>query len=48
VAREAAVGKLYLAHYPALTADLNAWVAEAQDVFGGPVELARDFSTIQF
>jgi len=48
VAREAGVGQLYLAHYPASGVDLNAWIEEAQRTFEGPVELARDYGVIEF
>ncbi len=47
-AAQAGVAKLYLIHYPALGADLNTWVAEAQKEFAGPVELARDFGAFDF
>ena len=48
VAAQAGVAKLYLIHYPALGADLNTWLAEAQKEFAGPVELARDFGAFDF
>lgn len=48
VAKRASVGKLYLIHYPVPQTDLNALVAEAQRQFGGQVELARDFGTLEF
>jgi len=48
VAQRAGVGKLYLIHYPALTANLNTLLADAQRGFAGQVELARDFGTCEF
>jgi ribonuclease Z len=48
VAQRAGVGSLYLIHYPALNADLNALLDEARQEFAGPVELARDFGAIEF
>ena len=47
-AQRAQVGTLYLIHYSALTADLNALLAEASQEFSGPVELARDFGSFEF
>nr|MBC7244407.1 MBL fold metallo-hydrolase [Chloroflexota bacterium] len=48
VAQRAGVKKLYLIHYPALTANLNALLAQARQEFTGEVELARDFGTCEF
>jgi ribonuclease Z len=48
VAQQAAVGRLYLVHYPGSRVDLNAWVESAQQAFDGPVNLARDFGAIEF
>jgi ribonuclease Z len=47
-AARAGVGKLYLIHYPALDTDLSVLLAEAQNEFAGPVELARDFGSFDF
>jgi len=48
VAQRAGVGQLYLIHYPALNTDLKALVDEARQEFPGPVELARDFGSMEF
>jgi ribonuclease Z len=48
VAQRAGVEALYLIHYPALTAQLETILMEAQKVFSGPVHLARDFGAIEF
>ena len=48
MARRAGVDKLYLIHYQALDGDLNGLLAEARREFGGEVELARDFGTVEF
>lgn len=47
-AQRAGVKKLYLIHYPALTVNLNALLAQARQEFSGEVELARDFGTCEF
>ncbi|MBC7262702.1 MAG: MBL fold metallo-hydrolase, partial [Chloroflexi bacterium] len=47
-AQRARVKKLYLIHYPALTADLNALLAQARQEFAGEAELARDFGVCEF
>jgi ribonuclease Z len=47
VAQRAGAGQLYLIHYSALGANLNTLVDEAQREFAGPVELARDFGTVE-
>ncbi|MGC8786130.1 MAG: MBL fold metallo-hydrolase [Anaerolineae bacterium] len=47
-AQRAGVKKLYLIHYPTLTADLNALLAQARQEFAGEVELARDFGVCEF
>jgi ribonuclease Z len=48
VAERASVHSLYLVHYPALDANLNALKAEAEKEFSGSVHLARDFGAIEF
>jgi ribonuclease Z len=48
IAQRAGVKTLYLIHYPALTTNLNALLAQAREEFTGEVELARDFATCEF
>lgn len=48
VARRAGVGRLMLVHYPPDPARYDLWRKEAAAAFGGPVELARDFSEYFF
>jgi ribonuclease Z len=48
MAQRAGVQELYLIHYPALTCDLRALVAEARKAYPGPVEIARDFGAVEF
>ena len=48
IAREARVKSLFLIHYPTWNADPTPLVADAADVFDGPVALARDFMTLEF
>jgi ribonuclease Z len=48
IAQRAGVQKLFLIHYPALNADLNALLAQARQEFAGPLELARDYGAIEF
>ena len=48
VAEQAGVQSLYLVHYPALDANLNALKAESEKEFSGSVHLARDFGAIEF
>jgi ribonuclease Z len=48
IARSAGVKSLYLVHYQLRGNDLDAELAEAERIFGGPVTLAQDFMTIDF
>jgi len=48
VAQRAGAQRLYLIHYSAFQGDLMALLSEAGAQFSGPVELARDFATIEF
>jgi ribonuclease Z len=47
-ARKAEVGKLYLIHYPTGKFAKDDLVAEAQERFEGPVNLATDFMSLEF
>lgn len=46
VARQAGVGRLILLHYP-IQADPHQLLAQARQAFDGPVELGRDFQSIE-
>jgi ribonuclease Z len=46
VARQAEVGRLVLIHYPAGIANHEHLIRGAKRAFGGPVELAQDFMTL--
>jgi ribonuclease Z len=48
VARQAEVHSLYLIHYPCWDVDPQPLIAEAQETFGGQVDLAVDFMEIEF
>jgi ribonuclease Z len=48
IARRAGVGRLVLVHYPAEPRDRRRWAALAAEAFGGPVELAHDYSVYEF
>lgn len=47
IARKAGVGKLYLIHYPTGEFAQPGLAEQAAETFGGPVELARDFLTLE-
>lgn len=48
VAARAGVGRLVLVHYPVVPPENNAQVVlEARKIFGGPVELAKDFDSYE-
>ncbi len=48
MAQRASVKKLYLIHYPVLTAELSVLLLQARQEFVGEVELARDFGVCEF
>ncbi len=48
IARQAEVGSLYLIHYPTGLPNPDVLVQEAEQIFSGPVTLARDFMVINF
>lgn len=48
VAREARVGSLYLIHYPVNGFDPRPLIADAQEIYQGPIILAEDFMTLEF
>ncbi|MGQ9625760.1 MAG: MBL fold metallo-hydrolase [Anaerolineae bacterium] len=48
MARRCGVKKLVLIHFPPLDGDLEGMCRAAQEEFGGPVELASDFSIHHF
>ncbi len=48
IAGKAGARELYLIHYPTWNADPEHLIAEAENVFSGPVKLAKDFLRLQF
>jgi ribonuclease Z len=48
IAREANAQNLYLIHYPTWKTDSTPLVAEAGEVFKGPIQLASDYQTLEF
>ncbi len=48
IARDADVGALYLIHYPTWNFDAQSLIPQAEDVFSGPIELAKDFMVLEF
>ncbi|MBC7263962.1 MAG: MBL fold metallo-hydrolase [Chloroflexi bacterium] len=48
VAQQAGAGLLVLVHYDARDQDLRTLVREAEEVFGGRVELGRDFAVYEW
>jgi ribonuclease Z len=48
IARQAEVGSLYLIHYPTGGTNHQALTTEAENVYGGPVALAKDFMHLEF
>jgi len=48
VARKAAVGALYLIHYPTSGLETRSLTSQAEEEYGGPVVLAQDFMELSF
>ncbi len=48
IARQAEVGRLYLIHYPTGGTNHQTLTTEAENAYGGPVALAKDFMQLEF